>query len=146
MAGVEDTSTNKDRQQGFYETLTEQGIEPQYVVGHYTYDGGFQAALALAKEGQYPRAIFCANDMMAMGAMDAIRYHLKLSIPKDVAVVGFDDIDNAHWPVYNLTTVKPSVERMVQRTVDNLVESQNRDDPVRVMEVVAAQLVRRESA
>jgi len=35
---------------------------------------------------------------------------------------------------------------MVQRTVDNLVESQNRDDPVRVMEVVAAQLVRRESA
>lgn len=146
MAGVEDTSTNKDRQQGFYETLTEQGIEPQYVVGHYTYDGGFQAALALAEEGQYPRAIFCANDMMAMGAMDAIRYHLKLSIPKDVAVVGFDDIDNAHWPVYNLTTVKPSVERMVQRTVDNLVESQNRDDPVRVMEVVAAQLVRRESA
>ena len=82
----------------------------------------------------------------AMGAMDAIRYHLKLSIPKDVAVVGFDDIDNAHWPVYSLTTVKPSVERMVQRTVDNLVESQNRDDPVRVMEVVAARLVRRESA
>jgi len=147
MAGVEDTSTNKDRQQGFYETLTEQGIEPQYVLGHYTYDGGFQAALALAQEGQqYPRAIFCANDMMAMGAMDAIRYHLNLSIPKDVAIVGFDDIDNAHWPVYNLTTVKPSVERMVQRTVDNLVESQNRDDPVTVIEVVAAQLVRRESA
>lgn len=143
IAGVENTSTNKDRQQGFYEALTESKIKPQYAVGNYSYDGGFQAALSLAEQGEYPQAIFCANDIMAMGAMDAIRYHLKLKIPEDVAVVGFDDIENARWPVYDLTTVRPSIERMVERCIDNLIENQKGQEHIIGREIVSAKLIRR---
>ena len=81
---------------------------------------------------------------MAMGAMDAIRYHLKLSIPDQVAVVGFDDIANAKWPVYDLTTVRPSIERMVERSIESLLNREK--DAIRTKEIVSARLIRRGSA
>ena len=145
MAGLENTSTNREREDGFFSRLAQEGIEPVKVVGDFTHDGGYQAALELAKHGQYPEAVFCANDIMAMGAMEAIRYQLNLSIPDDVSIVGFDDIANSSWPAYNLTTVKPPVERMVQRTIDNLLDNQNSETSVQVTEVVSAELVIRGS-
>ena len=144
MAGVEDTSTSKEREQGFCDALLGKPVTVTKIAGGFSYEGGFQAAMALAKEAVYPEAIFCANDMMAMGAMDAIRYHLKLSIPDDVAVVGFDDIDNAKWPVYNLTTVRPSIERMVERSIDCLLLNKQ-GESVKVKEIVSAKLIRRGS-
>ncbi len=145
IAGLENTSTNRERESGFYSRLAEAGLEPVQVVGDFTHDGGYRAALELAEGGSYPQAIFCANDIMAMGAMEAIRYKLNLSIPEDVSIVGFDDIANSSWPAYNLTTVRPPVERMVQRTIDNLLESQNSDSPILVTEIVSAELVVRGS-
>jgi DNA-binding LacI/PurR family transcriptional regulator len=146
IAGLEDTSTNLDRENGFVTQLRGAGLDtPLRAVGNYTYEGGYQAALDLASGDKYPQAIFCANDIMAMGAMDAIRYRLKLSVPEDVSVVGFDDIENTSWPVYNLTTVRPPVERMVQRTIDNLMEGQASDFPLQTTEILAAQLVIRGS-
>jgi DNA-binding LacI/PurR family transcriptional regulator len=145
MAGAENTSTNSEREQGFFLRLAEEGITPVKVVGDFTHDGGYQAALELAKNGQYPQAVFCANDIMAMGAMEAIRYQLHLSIPDDVSIVGFDDIANSSWPAYNLTTIRPPVERMVQRAIDNLLDNQEREKPVQVAEVVSAELVIRGS-
>ena len=145
ISGVENTSTNRERENGFYSRLAEEGIEPIKVVGNFTHDGGYQAALELAGNVKYPQAVFCANDIMAMGAMEAIRYKLNLSIPEDVSIVGFDDIANSSWPAYDLTTVRPPVERMVQRTIDNLMESQASDKPIHVTEIMAAELVVRGS-
>ncbi|MEH6550331.1 MAG: LacI family DNA-binding transcriptional regulator [Pseudomonadales bacterium] len=146
IAGVEETSTNREREEGFYRRLKNAGLSADRAVGNYTYEGGYQAALDLAEKGDYPEAIFCANDIMAMGAMDAIRSRLNLTVPDDVAIVGFDDIENASWPLYDLTTVQPPVERMVQRTVDNLVESQGAEGPQQVTETLAARIVFRGSA
>ena len=144
IAGVENTSTSKEREQGFCDLLTGKPVLVTKVNGDFSYEGGFQAALKLAEKGEYPQAIFCANDMMAMGAMDAIRYHLNLKIPEQVAVVGFDDIDNAKWPVYDLTTVRPSIEHMVERSIDSLMSGQ--ENAVSVKEIVSAKLIRRGSA
>jgi DNA-binding LacI/PurR family transcriptional regulator len=147
IAGVKETSTNQEREGSYLETLQSAGTKKVVrAVGNYTYEGGFQAALELARQGEFPRALFCANDIMAMGAMDAIRYRLNLVVPEDVAVVGFDDIENSRWPVYDLTTVRPPVDRMVQRTIDNLMESQAAESPQQVTEILSADVIYRGSA
>ena len=68
-----------------------------------------------------PDAIFVANDHMALTTMDVIRFSLNLSIPNDVAIVGFDDVPPASWPAYNLTTVRQA-NKMVECTVDIILE------------------------
>jgi DNA-binding LacI/PurR family transcriptional regulator len=144
IAGVEDTSTNRDRESSFFQRVSEAGLsKPTVASGHYTYAGGYQAALELCSGENPPEAIFCANDIMAMGAMDAIRTELKLSIPEDISIVGFDDIENCNWPIYNLTSVRPPVERMVKRSVESLLTNQNPEDSVQVVETMAAKIVHR---
>jgi DNA-binding LacI/PurR family transcriptional regulator len=144
IAGIEETSTNWERETSFFKRVSEAGLsKPARAVGNYTYDGGYRAALELCNGAQRPEAIFCANDIMAMGAMDAIRTELKLSVPGDISIVGFDDIENCKWPVYNLTTVRPPVERMVERAVENLLANQSSKDTVQVTETMAAKIVQR---
>ena len=72
-----------------------------------------------------PDAVFVANDHMAFAVMDTLRSELGLSIPKDVSVVGYDDVPASAWPAYNLTTVRQSVNRMVQETVQILIKKIN---------------------
>ncbi len=129
IAGVENTSTSRDREFGFTAKVRELGLSPPIrAVGNYTYEGGYEAALSLFLLPQPPDAIFCANDLMALGAMDALRTKLNLSIPEQVSIVGFDDIDNAHWANYGLTTVKPPVEKMVELTLENLMNQVSHHD------------------
>ncbi|MEE4145109.1 MAG: substrate-binding domain-containing protein [Halieaceae bacterium] len=88
IAGTENTSTNSERESGFTERLAEHGLSaPQRALGGYSYQGGYDAALQLGEKQDYLQAVFCANDIMAMGAMDAIRFRLGLRIPEDVSVV-----------------------------------------------------------
>ncbi|MBV9747751.1 MAG: LacI family DNA-binding transcriptional regulator [Acetobacteraceae bacterium] len=123
VAGRRDTSTNLDRERGFLARLQDLGVPLHARVdgGEYSYEAGFAAALELA--GQRPDAIFFANDIMALGGMDALRHRLRLCVPEDVSVVGFDDIPMAAWPSYGLTTVQQPVQRMIEETVRILVEA-----------------------
>ena len=58
-------------------------------------------------------AVFCANDIMAMGAMDAARHQLGLKVPEQLSIVGFDDAPPAAWPGYDLTTIRQPVDEMI---------------------------------
>ena len=79
--------------------------DPSLVVsGAWTRAGGAAAAARLLQLGDPPTAIFCANDLMAMGAMDAAR-DLGLTVPGDVALVGYDDVEAAAMVSPPLTTV-----------------------------------------
>ncbi|HET7315035.1 substrate-binding domain-containing protein [Salinisphaera sp.] len=116
IAGSTDTSTNRDRKVGFTEMLLERG-DCECVLenaGAYSYEAGHQAGLRLVRENRSMDAIFCANDIVAMGVMDALRYGGGVRIPEDVSVVGFDDIAAARWPAYDLTTVRQPVDRMIE--------------------------------
>jgi DNA-binding LacI/PurR family transcriptional regulator len=64
-------------------------------------------------------ALFCADDLLAMGTFDAIRYKLKRTIP-DVGVIGFNDIQMAGWPNYNLTTIRSHVDQVIAHAIDML--------------------------
>ena len=73
----------------------------------------------------YPDAVFVANDHMAFAVMDVMRNEYELSIPQDVAVIGYDDVPPASWPAYNLTTLRQPAHEMVASTITTLI-AQNR--------------------
>jgi LacI family transcriptional regulator len=75
------------------------------VRGDWTRKGGYQAMQTLMALPERPDAVFCANDLMAIGALD-VAHELGLSVPDDVAVVGFDDVDAATIVTPQLTTVR----------------------------------------
>jgi DNA-binding LacI/PurR family transcriptional regulator len=114
-------------------------------MGDYSHEGGFGAAMALC-ESKKPDAIFCANDLMAIGAMDALRGNLKLRIPEDVLVAGFDDIPQASWGAYSLTTVVQDYRAMVAEAVSMLQTMISADGPKRrAVRTVASKLIERET-
>lgn len=118
IAGGEETLANHDRWMGFINRLKDAGISDiKQVSGNFRYEDGYRAALELIRLKRPPQAIFCANDMMAIGAIDALRKDVGVRIPQDVMIAGFDDIPAAAWPSYELTTVRQEVERMVQEAV-----------------------------
>ena len=142
IAGKKNTSTNFEREKGYTLQIEQHGLSaPVQAVGNYSYMGGFDAALKLFDNKDNPDAVFCANDIMAMGAMDAIRNNLGLSIPQDVSIIGFDDIANAQWPIYNLTTIRQPVSQMVERTISNLLERAENPDTPQVTELLAGELI-----
>lgn len=106
-------SSSRDRLGGYRQALMEAGIEPEpglVVEGNGCPDGGERAFRYLAALDELPTAMFCYNDMTAMGLMHAAG-RAGLSVPEDLAVVGYDDILLASYLSPPLTTVsQPKVE------------------------------------
>lgn len=123
IAGQEDSSTSRDREAGFYKGLAERGLTVWYrAVGGYTTDGAEAATREIFAEAGGADAIFVANDHMAFTVMDVLRRDLGLRIPEDVSVVGYDDVPEAAWAGYNLTTVSQPAAAMVEATVAIMLE------------------------
>lgn len=91
------------------------------VAGDFDYESGKRAFHTLVGLMGVPDAVVCANDMMAIGCMDAARYDLKLRVPDDVSVVGFDGMAQAYWASFDLVTVRQPTEAMVEAAVDMLM-------------------------
>lgn len=79
--------------------------------GDFTQTDGYEGALALLDLSDPPTAIFAANDVTAMGVMDAVRVR-GLRIPQDISIVGFDDIPQASLIRPALTTINQPLEKM----------------------------------
>ena len=100
-------SLGQAREAGYEAALLGAGLRaPRQlrVHGDWTRAGGRAAMHRLMRLGSPPDAVFCANDLMAIGALDAVR-ELGLVVPQDVRVVGFDDIDAASLISPALTTI-----------------------------------------
>ena len=149
IAGREDSSTNLEREQGFREGLAELGQRIYArAIGNYDVEQARQAARDLfAATADRPDAVFVAGDLMAIVVLDTLRHELGLAVPQDVSVVGFDDVPQAAWASYELTTFEQPVEPMVEATVallqGYLREAQT--PPSRNL-VVPGQLIIRQSA
>lgn len=114
LHGVAGSSSDQDRYDGFCQAIAAQGLAPPVESwGGYTYSGGSEAARTLLAGPQRPSAIFAANDAMAMGVIDRARLELGLHIPRDLAVVGFDDVQSASWMSYELTTVHQPIDAIL---------------------------------
>lgn len=147
IAGIESSSTNRDRARGFAAGLRSAGLgTPACVPGHYSYEGAAEATRALLHRQDRPDAIFCANDHMAIACIDVARHEFGLSVPADLSVVGFDDVGPARWRGYDLTSFSQPLEPMVEATVRMLLALvEEPAQPVRRV-VVKGELVLRGSA
>lgn len=66
--------------------------------------------------------LFCATDLMALGALDALRLDLGLTVPDQIQVLGFDDIEQASWGSYDLSTIRQDIESQTETVVRLLIE------------------------
>ncbi len=112
----------------FQKVLEEHGrrLEPTLIrYGNYDPDSGYTAMKELLAQKQLPEAVYCMNDLMAMGAMAAIR-DAGLNIPSDIAIVGYDGMRFAAFTEPPLTTIHaPEVEqgRLAAQTLIDLLHS-----------------------
>lgn len=121
IAGWEGASTQRDRERGFVEGLAAAGRKLHVrAVGDFKMESARDATRKMFANDP-PDAVFVANDHMAMAVMDTLRFELGLTVPGDVAVVGYDDVQAASWPAYDLTTVRQPANRMVAETVGILL-------------------------
>jgi len=101
------------REEAFVAAAKDAGLTATVVrAGPTTYDSGIEAARRVFASSKGPDGVFCVTDLIALGFMDAARQEFKLRIPEDLCVVGFDDIEQAQWASYRLTTFRQPVEQM----------------------------------
>jgi LacI family transcriptional regulator len=124
IGGIPRASTIRDRERGFREALDRLGVglPPHYCFRseNFTHANGVQAVTRLMELASPPDAIFCVNDVLAMGAMDGARAR-GVRVPADLWIVGYDDIEIASWGAYDLTTVRQPMEQMVAQAIDLLL-------------------------
>jgi len=137
------------RTSGFHLALTSAGVvaRPGYeVVEDFTREGGVRGMAALLDLPHPPRAVFCANDQIAIGALGEA-HRRGLAVPDQIAIAGFDDIDAASMVRPALTTVRNSPDLLGAHCGDLLLSRINGDydGPGREV-VVTTELVVRESA
>ncbi len=132
VMGWQGSSTGRDRAAGFRAAMAQAGMEPAALVdGMYDRDTAADAAQALMEGANPPDAIFVGNDHMALAVMDRLRFRMGLRIPQDVSIVGYDDVPIAAWPAYDLTTIRQPVNRMVEATVEALLQQIEGDEQPR---------------
>ena len=116
------------REAGFIAAAKAHGLD--VIVERYGwtgYEAGKVVAQRLLTLSERPDAVFCATDLLACGLMDAARHQFSLSIPDQLCVVGFDDIEQASWSSYDLTTFAQPVVAIARQAVTWLSESPSSD-------------------
>ena len=123
LKGPENSSDAQARLEGFHAALRAHGIEPDPALefpGDFTMSVGAAAVDALLRLDERPTALFAANDLSALGALQRAR-ELGLSVPCDLALAGFDDIPMSQMMSPSLTTVRVPVREMGLATIERLL-------------------------
>lgn len=120
------------RRRGYERALGEAGLPHyetlvQYTDGYHRSDGA-TALRNLLKSNPPPDAVFCATDLLALGAMRAA-HDLGFRIPDDLLVMGFDDIEESQYSIPSLSTVSPDKRTIAERAVSALVRAMDADVP-----------------
>ncbi len=123
VGGLASASTARERRAGFIAGAVEFDLDlpaSRMLPGDFSHASGGSAVARLLDDGAgLPEAIFCANDLSAMGVLDAARSH-GIRVPDEMWVVGFDDIAMASWPAYDLTTAHQPMVTMAREGVELL--------------------------
>lgn len=120
------------RRKAFVTSLQEIGIpvEPGLMVeGDHTIEGGMKGFEELLARGPRPTAVLCSNDMTAIGVMRT-SYEKGISIPRDLSLIGFDDVRLAQFVLPPLTTVQMSQAELARLAFDALLQELQREAPI----------------
>jgi LacI family transcriptional regulator len=121
ICGPENNLEAQDRLRGYLDGLKENGgrQDPIVLPGDFTDDAGYKAVRTLLGQAERPDGLFAANDMMALGALLAFR-EAGLSVPDDMAIVGFDDIPVTRYASPPISTLRAGVFEIGQRSLELL--------------------------
>ncbi len=125
IAGPRSATSTQDRLAGFLTHLEAAGTAPVNVIfaSEYSYCAGGSAMSTLLKRGGI-EVVFCGDDLICMGAMDAAR-EAGLSVPDDIGFLGFNDMLMAGWPTYDLTTIRQPVQDITLGSVELVISAIN---------------------
>lgn len=118
VGGTKSSSTTRIRYNGFKQYLAEKGIHSVPVAyGNNSFEGATTAARELLSAPERPDAIFCASDYMAFAIIDIAKNEFNLNVPKDLSVIGFDDVPEAGKDFYDLTTFYQPASLLVEAAI-----------------------------
>lgn len=146
LAGPSGLLTSQDRVRGFRAGLQDAGLPGSAVTvvrDRFTRDGGYVAAQHMSEDGLEGSCVFAVNDVMAVGAMAALR-DAGLAIPEDVSIAGFDDIATLRDVAPMLTTVRLPLREMGQWAAEMALRDP--DDDLLVRHVDAEVVLRTSTA
>src|SRR5882762_8984849 len=119
------------RRDAFWQSMRELGmpLDPQLIVeGTHTLEGGEKAFAQLLKLDAPPTAVLCSNDMTAIGVMRK-SYAEGISVPKELSVVGFDNIRLSEYVLPPLTTIEMSQAEIGRLAFQALLNDVRREEP-----------------
>lgn len=125
FVGAQNKAPNlSERFEGYKQAFQKFGLEldDRYIYSSdFKRQTGYRLVRKMIASGDYPRAIFAENDILALGVIQGIR-ESGLSIPEDIAVVGFDDIPFASFPEVQMTTIRQPKQEMGEIAVSILLD------------------------
>jgi DNA-binding LacI/PurR family transcriptional regulator len=134
IAGDPESPVSRERESAFTAYLTSQRAPaPVREIGYFRRHGALQATRNLLSRKQRPDAVFCINDYMAFAAIEVARHEFGLEIGRDIGIAGFDDIRQASWPSYDLTTFSVPIEAMIEEALGALLTKSKFDYSIRVV-------------
>ncbi|MBB3882401.1 LacI family DNA-binding transcriptional regulator [Acetobacter oeni] len=146
LAGALRNAASVARGEGFRRGLGAMAGELVSLQGADTYESGYDAVSAMLLRGVRPDGMFCSNDMMACGAIDALCERAGLSCSRDVMLLGYDNIPQGAWRAYDLTTFDQGVGQLVKTACEVLANAlEAGGEPVSQNIVIEARLVERGS-
>ncbi|MDG3086215.1 LacI family DNA-binding transcriptional regulator [Vibrio hannami] len=120
LAGDKGSMVNEQRWEGFRDRLLHHGTTPPlYVPGTFSFSSGIESTKTVRKHLKDIEAVFCANDIIAIGLLEGMRESEIVSPP---AVIGVDDIPMAAWPTFQLTSYRQPLARLIDEAVSQLLQ------------------------
>jgi LacI family transcriptional regulator len=145
IRGPESNVDAQERLRGYHEALAQLApdAQPACLGGDFTEESGYRAGLQALASTPRPRAIFAANDMMALGCLAAFA-EAGVSVPGDIALAGFDDIPMARYVTPSLSTVRVRIADFGGRALERLAAAiEDPDDTSAARLVMATERVER---
>ena len=130
LGGNENTVANKERLQGYKKALSQHNLDRSVSIlkgSSFNRESGFKAMSETIAQGKVPSSMVCANDIIALGAIEALESN-GYNVPGDVSVIGFDDIAYASLHKINLTTIAQPKYEIGSLAADIIFEKINERD------------------
>ncbi|CAM3913089.1 LacI family DNA-binding transcriptional regulator [Cohnella lubricantis] len=137
ISGIAGTYPGRMRERGFLQGMAEQGLDrrPEYMIpGDYSRESGYEGMRRLLSLPERPTAVICCSDASAVGALEAA-LEQGLSVPDDLSIVGFDDVEAARSVRPALTTVRQDMQGIGYQAVGLL------DDLIRGEELAEKRII-----
>ena len=147
IAGPENNYEAQERLRGYRSALASMlpGVAELVLAGDFTEESGWRAGSEIATLAQRPTAVFCGNDMMAIGCLAALA-EAGVRVPHDIALAGFDDIPIARYVTPPLTTVRVRIAELGSLALDRLASAiENPGRSAAQHQTLRAELVVRQS-